>query len=159
VFISEIFPNRVRARGQALGSFTHWIMAAAISWTFPIIAAQSGGHIFAFYACAWWPVGMGLVYHARDQRHLAGADPEAPGHRIGFRLLWACFRSCQCAQFGFRGVLVALRAAKLVGENNAVDSRSGVVREDREAKPMVSERSRTSRCWWVRVGLLRPTGA
>ncbi len=35
---------------QALGSFTHWIMAAAISWTFPIIAAQSGGHTFAFYA-------------------------------------------------------------------------------------------------------------
>ena len=30
-FISEIFPNRVRPRGQALGSFTHWIMAAAIS--------------------------------------------------------------------------------------------------------------------------------
>ena len=28
VFISEIFPNRVRARGQALGSFTHWVMAA-----------------------------------------------------------------------------------------------------------------------------------
>jgi sugar porter (SP) family MFS transporter len=50
VFISEIFPNRVRARGQALGSFTHWIMAAAISWTFPMIAAKSGGHIFAFYA-------------------------------------------------------------------------------------------------------------
>jgi SP family xylose:H+ symportor-like MFS transporter len=50
VFISEIFPNRVRARGQALGSFTHWIMAAAISWTFPIIAAKSGGHTFAFYA-------------------------------------------------------------------------------------------------------------
>ena len=39
VFISEIFPNRVRARGQALGSFTHWFMAAAISWTFPMIAA------------------------------------------------------------------------------------------------------------------------
>ena len=51
VFISEIFPNRVRARGQALGSFTHWILAAAISWTFPIIAARSGGHAFAFY-CA-----------------------------------------------------------------------------------------------------------
>jgi sugar porter (SP) family MFS transporter len=51
VFISEIFPNRVRARGQALGSFTHWVMAAAISWTFPMIAARSGGHAFAFY-CA-----------------------------------------------------------------------------------------------------------
>jgi hypothetical protein len=50
VFISEIFPNRVRARGQALGSFTHWIMAAAISWTFPMIADVSGGHVFAFYA-------------------------------------------------------------------------------------------------------------
>ena len=50
VFISEIFPNRVRARGQALGSFTHWFMAALISWTFPVIAAASGGHAFAFYA-------------------------------------------------------------------------------------------------------------
>jgi sugar porter (SP) family MFS transporter len=50
VYISEIFPNRVRARGQALGSFTHWAMAAAISWTFPMIAQQSGGHAFAFYA-------------------------------------------------------------------------------------------------------------
>ncbi len=49
VFISEIFPNRVRARGQALGSFTHWIFAAAISQTFPLIAERSGGHIFAFY--------------------------------------------------------------------------------------------------------------
>jgi MFS family permease len=51
VFISENFPNRVRARGQALGSFTHWVMAALISWTFPMIAAASGGHTFAFY-CA-----------------------------------------------------------------------------------------------------------
>jgi sugar porter (SP) family MFS transporter len=50
VFISEIFPNRVRARGQALGSFTHWFMAAAITWTFPMIAEMSGGHTFAFYA-------------------------------------------------------------------------------------------------------------
>lgn len=50
VFICEVFPNRVRARGQALGSFVHWVMAALISWTFPIIAAQSGGHTFAFYA-------------------------------------------------------------------------------------------------------------
>jgi sugar porter (SP) family MFS transporter len=50
VFIGEVFPNRVRARGQALGSFTHWVMAALISWTFPVIAARSGGHAFAFYA-------------------------------------------------------------------------------------------------------------
>lgn len=50
VFIGEIFPNRARARGQALGSFTHWIFAAAISQIFPLIAENSGGHIFTFYA-------------------------------------------------------------------------------------------------------------
>ncbi|MHB1556362.1 MAG: sugar porter family MFS transporter [Isosphaeraceae bacterium] len=51
VFISEIFPNRVRAAGQALGSGTHWIMAAAISWTFPIIVGKIGaGSVFVFYA-------------------------------------------------------------------------------------------------------------
>ena len=49
VFISEIFPNRVRARGQALGSFTHWAMNAAISWTFPMIAAAAGWMAFVFY--------------------------------------------------------------------------------------------------------------
>jgi len=50
VFLSEIFPNRVRARGQALGSFTHWFMAALISWTFPMFAEQSGGLPFALFA-------------------------------------------------------------------------------------------------------------
>jgi len=58
VFISEIFPNRVRAKGQALGCFTHWFMCAAISWTFPMLvgkanapgANQAGARVFAFYA-------------------------------------------------------------------------------------------------------------
>jgi SP family xylose:H+ symportor-like MFS transporter len=50
VFISEIFPNRVRARGQALGTFTHWAMNAVISWTFPMIAAAAGWMAFGFYA-------------------------------------------------------------------------------------------------------------
>lgn len=53
VFISEIFPNAVRSQGGALGSFTHWIMAAIISWTFPIIVegSRSGGYYsFIFYA-------------------------------------------------------------------------------------------------------------
>jgi sugar porter (SP) family MFS transporter len=52
VFISEIFPNRVRARGQALGSLTHWAMATAITFAFPIMAKHSGGHVFSFYALA-----------------------------------------------------------------------------------------------------------
>ena len=50
VFISEIFPNEVRANGQALGSFTHWIMAAIIAFSFPIIAERFGGGItFSFF--------------------------------------------------------------------------------------------------------------
>ncbi len=53
VFISEIFPNSVRSQGGSLGSFTHWIMAAIISWTFPIIVegSESGGfYSFLFYS-------------------------------------------------------------------------------------------------------------
>lgn len=42
VFISEIFPNVVRARGQALGSFTHWILAAVIAMVFPYITQTLG---------------------------------------------------------------------------------------------------------------------
>ncbi|RKY45756.1 MAG: hypothetical protein DRP88_07090 [Candidatus Neomarinimicrobiota bacterium] len=44
-----MFSNRVRTRGQALGSFTHWFMVALISWIFSVIATESGGHAFAFY--------------------------------------------------------------------------------------------------------------
>jgi SP family arabinose:H+ symporter-like MFS transporter len=50
VFISEIFPNEVRANGQSLGSFTHWIMAAIISNIFPYFANTfGGGPVFAFF--------------------------------------------------------------------------------------------------------------
>jgi len=51
VFISEIFPNQVRAKGQTLGSFTHWAMAALITFSFPYLAEKLGGsYIFAFFA-------------------------------------------------------------------------------------------------------------
>jgi len=50
VYLSEVFPNRVRAKGQSLGSFTHWVMAAPISWIFPMLAARSGGAPFVFFA-------------------------------------------------------------------------------------------------------------
>ena len=52
VFISEIFPNSVRSQGASLGSFTHWIMAAAISYAFPVIVksgTNGGYHSFLFY--------------------------------------------------------------------------------------------------------------
>ncbi len=50
VYLSEVFPTRVRAKGQSLGSFTHWIMNAAISFIFPTLAAKSGGVPFVFFA-------------------------------------------------------------------------------------------------------------
>ena len=53
VFISEIFPNKVRAKGQALGSFTHWFMAALVSWVFPVLVEGSpngGGIAFALFS-------------------------------------------------------------------------------------------------------------
>jgi sugar porter (SP) family MFS transporter len=53
VFISEIFPNSVRSQGGSLGSFTHWIMAAIISWTFPVIVEgipNGGVYSFVFYS-------------------------------------------------------------------------------------------------------------
>ena len=51
VYLSEVFPNRVRANGQALGSFTHWIMNAIISGIFPMLAASGGGAApFVFFA-------------------------------------------------------------------------------------------------------------
>ncbi len=50
VYISEIFPTDVRARGQALGSSTHWFMDAVIASVFPVIATVSTGAPFAFFA-------------------------------------------------------------------------------------------------------------
>lgn len=53
VYISEIFPNRIRAKGQSLGSFSHWVMAAVVSQSFPIAAASKSigpGRSFLFFA-------------------------------------------------------------------------------------------------------------
>jgi sugar porter (SP) family MFS transporter len=50
VFISEIFPNQVRAKGQTLGSSTHWVMAAIIAFCFPYLAESLGGAVtFSFF--------------------------------------------------------------------------------------------------------------
>ena len=50
VYIAEVFPNRVRSKGQSLGSSSHWLMNAVISLLFPILAKYSGGLPFAFFA-------------------------------------------------------------------------------------------------------------
>ena len=56
VFLAEIFPNKVRAKGQALGSFTHWIMNALIGLVFPVVlSALGGGSVFMFFAVMMIP--------------------------------------------------------------------------------------------------------
>ncbi|MCG9970948.1 sugar porter family MFS transporter [Christiangramia crocea] len=51
VFISEIFPNRLRASGQAFGSSTHWVLAAIIPSMIPFLFSSIGpGYVFAFFA-------------------------------------------------------------------------------------------------------------
>ncbi|MGA9503984.1 MAG: sugar porter family MFS transporter [Terriglobales bacterium] len=50
VYISEVFPNQVRAKGQSLGSFSHWFMNALISGIFPLMAASSGAYPFVFFS-------------------------------------------------------------------------------------------------------------
>jgi SP family arabinose:H+ symporter-like MFS transporter len=71
VYISEVFPNRVRASGQSLGSFTHWLMAGVISLGFPEVAARSGGYQFVFFSVmmavqffvvlVWYPETKGIT--------------------------------------------------------------------------------------------------
>jgi sugar porter (SP) family MFS transporter len=50
VYIAEVFPTKVRSKGQSLGSGSHWIMNAIIAAVFPIVAKTSGGAPFLFFA-------------------------------------------------------------------------------------------------------------
>jgi len=49
VYLSEIFPNAVRARGQSVGTTTHWVMNAIIAGLFPLLAVHSMAVPFAFF--------------------------------------------------------------------------------------------------------------
>jgi len=67
VFIAEMFPNELRAYGQSLGSFTHWILAAVIANVFPFFANQFGpGYIFAFF-CLMMVVQLAWVRFAMPE--------------------------------------------------------------------------------------------
>ena len=50
VYIAEVFPTRVRNKGQSVGSGTHWVMNAILSYAFPVIALRSGAYPFVFFA-------------------------------------------------------------------------------------------------------------
>lgn len=51
VFIAEIFPDRFRATGQAVGCATHWIMAALLTTVFPVVVVKfAPSAVFAFFS-------------------------------------------------------------------------------------------------------------
>jgi sugar porter (SP) family MFS transporter len=50
VYLSEVFPTKVRSKGQSLGSSSHWIMNALLSLTFPLVAKHSAATPFVFFA-------------------------------------------------------------------------------------------------------------
>jgi MFS transporter, SP family, arabinose:H+ symporter len=84
VYLSEVFPNRVRAKGQSLGSSTHWVMNAIISGLFPLMATRSGAYPFAFFALMvavqffvvlfWFPETKGFTLE--EIEHHLGVETE-----------------------------------------------------------------------------------
>lgn len=76
VFISEIFPTPVRARGSALGAGTHWAMNALVAAGFPVLAATSPGLPFAIFAVA---MVVQFVVVAMVFPETRGIDVDRPG--------------------------------------------------------------------------------
>ena len=74
VFISEIFPNDVRAKGQTLGSLTHWVMAAIITFCFPALTEWLGGG-YTFLLFAGFMV-LQLIYVLRMMPETKGTSLE-----------------------------------------------------------------------------------
>ena len=80
VYISEVFPNRVRAKGQGLGSSSHWISNAIISLVFPIMAGTSGAYPFIFFA-AMMALDFFLVLYFYPET--TGISLEKIEHKLG----------------------------------------------------------------------------
>lgn len=80
VFISEIFPNDVRAKGQTFGSLTHWVMAAIITFCFPALTELLGGGgtflVFAVFML------LQLIYVLRFMPETKGRSLEDMGQTI-----------------------------------------------------------------------------
>src|SRR5882757_1156723 len=80
VYISEVFPNRVRSKGQSLGSSSHWVWNVLISLLFPILAKSSGAYPFMFFA-AMMVVDFILVFSYYPET--SGISLEKMQHKFG----------------------------------------------------------------------------
>jgi sugar porter (SP) family MFS transporter len=80
VYISEVFPNRVRSKGQSLGSSSHWVTNAIISLIFPVMAKSSGAYPFLFFA-AMMVIDFFLVLFYYPET--SGISLEQMQHKLG----------------------------------------------------------------------------
>jgi SP family arabinose:H+ symporter-like MFS transporter len=81
VLISEIFTNRHRARGQALGSFTHWFFAALLTNFFPkVVTLFAPGWVFLFFCCM---MVLQLIWVKTMVPETKGISLEAMQHKLG----------------------------------------------------------------------------
>ena len=81
VYISEVFPNRVRSRGQSLGSSTHWVMNAIIAFGFPVIAQRFGGaYPFVFFAAMMALMFVVVLFTYPETK---GVTLEQMQHKLG----------------------------------------------------------------------------
>jgi len=81
VFIAEIFPDNLRARGQALGSSTHWIFAALLTTAFPaMVSRYEPGYTFAFFAVMMSAQLLWVIFMVPETR---GVSFETIQERLG----------------------------------------------------------------------------
>jgi sugar porter (SP) family MFS transporter len=97
VYISEVFPNRVRAKGQSLGSGSHWVMNAIISAVFPLLATSSGAYPFVFFA-AMMVVQFFVVLFLYPETK--GISLEAMQHRLAHGMLGESKIATETRTFG-----------------------------------------------------------
>ncbi len=81
VYVSEIFPNSVRGKGQSLGSFSHWFMNAIVSGVFPMMAASSGGYPFVFFAAMMVLQFFTVFFFYPETQRISLEELE---HKLGF---------------------------------------------------------------------------
>ena len=86
VFISEIFPNKIRALGQSFGASTHWVFAALITLITPVFLDKDHGifkdnpwPIFAFFA---FMMGLQLIWVLTKVPETKGVSLEQLEHEL-----------------------------------------------------------------------------
>ena len=76
VFISEIFPPDVRAKGQSFGGMVHWVMCMVVSWLFPVAVVHTGTYAFAFFAAMMLIEMVWAIFLMPETKGLRIADSE-----------------------------------------------------------------------------------